>query len=97
LPLISPRSPRTDQPPELTAPGEHDRKDPPVKYATGDMSLFSMFLSRGGNLQDLALPDFLDIHDINPVLAEVFQALPFVPFKPRIFMLYDDFAMRIVH
>jgi hypothetical protein len=57
------------------------------------MPLFSMFLLRGGNLQDHALPDFLGIHEINPVLAEVFQALLFVPFKPYICILsvYDTY------
>src|SRR5262249_2927016 len=71
LPLIAPRSPCTNQLPGRTAPGEHDGNNPSVEYAIGDIALFSMFLLLGGNLQDLALPDFLGIHEINPVLAEV--------------------------
>jgi len=51
------------------------------------MPLFPMFLLLRGNLQDLALPNFLGIHEINPVLAEVLQALLFVPFKQHVCIL----------
>jgi hypothetical protein len=48
------------------------------------MPLFAVFLLLRGNLQDLALPDFLGIDEVNSVLTEVLQALPFIPFKQHI-------------
>jgi hypothetical protein len=51
------------------------------------MPLFSMLLLLRGNLQDLTLPNLLGIEEINPVLAEVLQALLFVPFKQHICIL----------
>jgi hypothetical protein len=55
------------------------------------MPLFSMLLLLRGNLQDPTLSDLLGVAEINPVLAEVLQALLFIPFKQHICIseLYD--------
>jgi len=51
------------------------------------MPLFPVFLLLRGDLQDLALPDFLGIEEINPMLPEVLQAFLFVSFKQHICIL----------
>jgi hypothetical protein len=78
---VGPCPPCTNQPAGLAAPGEHHGDNPAFQHAIRDMPLFAVFLLRRGNLQDLALPNFLGIEEINPVLVEVLQAFLFVPFK----------------
>jgi hypothetical protein len=60
------------------------------------MSLFAVFLLLRGNLQDLALPDFLGIEEINAVLVEVLEAFLFVPFKQRIRILPVYYTYNLV-
>jgi hypothetical protein len=69
---MSPCPPRTDQPAGLAAPGEHHGDNPAFQHAIREMPLFPVFLLRRGNLQDLTLPDFLGIEEINPMFVEIF-------------------------
>jgi hypothetical protein len=56
------------------------------------MPLFSMLLLLRGNLQDPTLSDLLGVEEINPVLAEVLQALLFIPFKQHICILSVNYT-----
>src|SRR5215510_1100345 len=75
LSFISPCPPCANQAAGLAAPGEHHGDNPAFQHAIRNMPLFPVFLLRRGDFQNLALPDFLGIEEINSVLVEVLQGL----------------------